>query len=94
MHANAGLPGERARAPIRDEMGGAAACTAPAGSRSDKNLRHAISIEKRTSLQYSRDRRRRPGLESGWRGFLSLRDPTALAGRSGHRYLLRPPPSD
>jgi hypothetical protein len=26
-------------------------------------------------------------LESGWRGFLSLRDPTALAGRSGHPVL-------
>ena len=66
------------------DLGGPAVCGAPAGSRSDKKLRQADSIENLACLPDFCDPRRYSVLEHAWRGFLSLRDPTALAGRSGH----------
>ena len=71
-------------------LGGPAACegtdrqVGPAGSRSDKRLRSVLSIEKPIHIKVSMHQGRLSAVESGWRGFLSLRDPTALTGRSGH----------
>ena len=47
-----------------DDLGGPAACEAPAGSRSDKKLRHAGSIEKAILMQPACNRRSRLGVES------------------------------
>ena len=68
----------------KDALGGPAACAAPAGSRSDKRLRRVRSIENQVHQSVRWRRGRLWSLEAGWRGFLSLRDPTALTGRSGH----------
>src|SRR5258708_4978544 len=43
--------------------------------------RKSVGVEIRVPQQ---DCGRRTGVESAWRGLLSLRDPTALTGRSGH----------
>src|SRR5205823_8688944 len=64
--------------------GGPAACAAPAGSRSDKKLRHTDSIQMPIRTEAARHRGSLSTSEPAWRGFLSLRDPTALPGRSGH----------
>ena len=64
--------------------GGPAACEAPAGSRSDKKLRRARSIAIAIGMPEHSHRGCHSAPEPGRRGFLSLRDPTALAGRSGH----------
>ena len=64
--------------------GGPAVCAAPAGSRSDKKLRHQRSIDCPIRIRDPWHRGRFSAVECGWRGFLSPRDPTALAGRSGH----------
>ena len=73
-----------------DVLGGPAVCEAPAGSRSDKRLRRARSIEKQTRTPEFAQLGRRFDMEPAWRGLLSLRDPTALTGRSGHPVVLRP----
>ncbi|HEY2252717.1 MAG TPA: hypothetical protein VGH74_16700, partial [Planctomycetaceae bacterium] len=66
------------------KSGGPAACFAPAGSRSDKRLRHVRSIVNLTHHHGCSHRGCRKTSESTWRSLLSLRDPTALTGRSGH----------
>ena len=65
-------------------LGGPAACAAPAGSRSDKRLRRVGSTEKSTFMPGRCNCQRHRTQVSGRRGLLSLRDPTALTGRSGH----------
>ena len=71
-----------------EDLGGPAACLAPAGSRSDKKQRHACSIADLTRLPTRSCRGCRSGGEPEWRGFLSLRDPAALSGRPGHPILV------
>ena len=70
--------------------GGPAACAAPAGSRSDKKPRPAHSLANPVLIPEFAHRERRVHQEAGWRGFLSLRDPTALTGRSGHPFVAQP----
>src|SRR5258708_38988994 len=76
-------PRSREGTQVKD-LGGPAAWVAPAGSRSDKRLRRAPSIHSSPRIPDSVHREGRSTSQSAWRGFLSLRDPTALTGRSGH----------
>ena len=72
------------------DWGGPAACegtdrqVGPAGSRSDKRLRHADSIENEIHTAERLHRKSHPAWDCVRRSLLSLRDPTALTGRSGH----------
>ncbi len=72
--------------------GGPAVCAAPAGSRSDKKPRRASTFGKQTCTLKFAHLGHLMDMESAWRSFSSLRDPTALTGRSGHPSpALRPP---
>ncbi len=65
-------------------MGGPAVC-APAASCSDKKVAPMrIQFSEDLSDDNLRNRADHHTIGSGWRSFLSLRDPAALTGRRGH----------